>query len=319
MLFDDNLSVFLTFFIGILPVLGISTIASIFSERAGIINIGLNGTMVFGAIGYILFANLITKGREGSMWLQPFLLLVSICFGIILGLFFGYAVIKLKANQIISGIALNILAPALVWIIKISFSSTGSTDLFYYVPELAAGQQSLNNPMNFFSLKIFLLIIIAIIAFILLNKTRWGLRYKSVGENPFASDAAGISVTKIQWQAVIISSALAGLAGGICTMISWIIPDPGKFNGTIKGFGFLALAVMIMGRWKIIPSMISSTIFSLLVALGLIVPFLSIEAKKYGDLVFAIPYVATLLILIIFSKKSLAPKAAGIPYDKSVR
>lgn len=319
-MYEGSFYVFFTFFIGVLPILVISTTASIFSEKSGIINIGINGIMIFGAIGYILFAHIFSSGQKASAWTEIPLLGISTIFGIVLGLLFGYAVIKLKANQIVAGIALNILAPALVWIIRIANKAfTGSTDLSYTIPELAVGPSNLNSPFNIFSLKILLLIIVVIVAFIALNKTKWGLRYKSVGENPAASDAAGINVSKIQWQGIIISAALAGLAGGICTSISHIIPDPGKFNGTIKGFGFLALSVMIMGRWKVLLSFGAASFFAILVSLGLALPSFSTQLETVSDLVQAVPYLITLVVLIIFAKNSIGPKSAGVPYDKSQR
>lgn len=315
-----NFDIFFTYFIGIICVLGISSVAAIFSERVGIINLGVNGMICLGATGYVLFSYIFTNKGEvvGNMWLQIPLLIFSMLFGLLGALLFGLATIRLKSNQIVSGVAINILAPAITLIILSVFGNANKMPSS--VTELAvAGVAASYNSLNIFSLKVLLLIIVLVVSFVALNKTKWGLRLRSVGENPSAADAAGINVNKIKWTGVIISGILAGLAGGIFVFIKSGIAQ-NSFNGIVNGYGYLAIAIMIMGKWRVGLSSLSAIIFSIIFAFSFALPnLLPVDAKIYQPLFFALPYIMTLLILIIFSKKSFAPKALGVPYDKSQR
>ena len=318
--------------------MALSAIALIFSERAGIVNIGVNGIMVMGATFYMIFANLFSQG--GTVVLnggfQIILFALSILGGIILALLFGFAVIKLKANQIISGVALNILAPAITISVLIIFAT--AERLPYIVNELAAGNAANAELLNFFSLKVLLTILIISGAAVLLKYTRWGLRFRSVGENPQAADVAGINVNRTKWHSVLISGAIAGLAGGIYIAS---LSSGNTFKGNVEGLGFLAISIMIVGQWKVVPAIIAAAVFSILFSLGFHFKTLFPEQTDANvALIKSIPYVVTLLILIVFSKRVVnllakgfpnatifnkialqagGPKAAGEPYDKGKR
>lgn len=311
-------------------VLGLSAIALIFSERAGIINIGINGVMVMGSTFYMIFANLFTNAGITNPWMQIPLFAISVIGGILTCLLFGYAVIKLKANQIITGVALNILAPAITIVILILFGQ--AERLPFNVGELALGNAANNDPANVVSLKVILTLFIISASAVLLKYTRWGLRFKAVGENPQAADVAGINVNRVKWSSIIISGAIAGLAGGIYIAS---LSSGNIFRGNNEGLGFLAIAIMIVGQWKVMPSIIASAVFSLLFAFGY--QFKAIFPEQQDAVVAmikAIPYILTVVTLIIFSKRSAiflsrafsrisiqsgGPKAAGEPYDKSKR
>ncbi len=300
-----------------LGILAVSSIGSIISERAGIINIGINGTIIFGATVYMVFASLFSdKGNiEASPWLQIPLFIISGIFGSLFSLLHGYATIKLKANQIISGIAMNILAPAITLVILLIFGRANTMN--YYVPELSLGNNSNGELTGIISLSTFTLIVVVVISWVMLNKTKWGLRLKSVGENPQAADSVGINVNSLKWQAILISGLLTGLAGAMF-MASGRLSGGVTFKGSVQGLGFLSLAIMIVGRWKILPALLASILFAILLS----VSYNELIPKQYDSykyLLLSTPYVFTLLAMVIFGKKSIGPKAAGIPYDKTLR
>ncbi|MGL5732661.1 MAG: ABC transporter permease [Metamycoplasmataceae bacterium] len=299
-------------------ILSLASMSSIVSERVGIVNIGINGTMVFGATAYMVFASIFTAqgAIEGSAWLQVPLFIIAAIFGMMFSALHGYATIKLKSNQIISGVATNILAPALTLTVLFLFGRANS--LNYDVPRLEWGNSARHDLSSIISISTFVLIIAVIIVWIMLNKTRWGLRLRSIGENPQAADAAGINVNWFKWQGVLISGLLAGLAGALYMTSTRV--DGTSFKGSVEGLGFLALAIMIIGKWKILPAVLTSFSFSLLLGLSysfhLFVPN---EYSSYSLLFLTVPYLGTIITMIIFGKRSIGPKAAGIPYDKSLR
>ncbi|MGL4343130.1 MAG: ABC transporter permease [Metamycoplasmataceae bacterium] len=312
---------FFTFFISFFSLLSVASIAAIISERVGIINISIDGTIAIGATFYMLFAHFFSsKGTEPlNEWIQIPLFFISGFFGWLFSLLHGYATIKLKANHIVSGVALNILAPAITLLM---LTTLGTSNALPFPPiELAVGNSANYEWTNVFSLKVFVAIFIIIFFFILMNKTKWGLRVKSVGENPNASDAAGIKVNSIKWQGLMISGLLAGVAGAIFMSMAGEVNGGSTFKGTVNGYGYLALAIMIMGKWRIGLSTISTIFFSIIFSVSKIFPNLVEKdiADLYGNLLYAIPYVGTILVLMIFSKNSYAPKAAGLPFDKSKR
>ncbi|MGL5308750.1 MAG: ABC transporter permease, partial [Metamycoplasmataceae bacterium] len=296
-------------------ILALASMSSTVSERVGIINIGINGTMVFGATAYMVFASIFTAqgAIQGSAWLQIPLFLISAIAGVLFSALHGYATIKLKSNQIISGVAANILAPALTLTVLFLFGRANT--LNYSVPRLEWGNSAINDLSSIISLSTFVLIVAVIVVWIMLNKTSWGLRLKSIGENPQAADAAGINVNWFKWQGVLISGLLAGLAGALYMTSTRV--DGTSFKGSVEGLGYLALAIMIVGKWKILPAVLTSFLFALLLGLSYsFYLFVPNEYSSYSYLFLAVPYLGTLITMTIFGKKSVAPKAVGIPYDK---
>ena len=310
----SNIIILAVIYLGILSV---SSIGSIISERAGIINIGINGTIVFGATIYMIFASVFSnKGlEEASPWLQIPLFLISGLGGMIFSTLHGFATIKLKANQIISGVAMNILAPAITLVVLFVFGEANMMQ--YWAPELSLGNSSNGELTSIISLSTIVFVLIIVISIIMLNKTKWGLRLKSVGENPQAADAVGINVNSLKWQAILISGLLAGIAGAMF-MSCGRFGDGGSFKGSVQGLGFLSLAIMIVGKWKILPSLLAAILFTILLSISYSNIFPS-KYESYKYLLLAVPYVMTVVAMAVFGKKSIGPKAAGVPYDKTLR
>lgn len=309
-------------------VLGLGAIAGIFSERAGIINIGIEGIMSMGGLGYAIGGGILAKinPQATSGWLQFPLFGFAIVFGIAFSLLHGLATIKLKSDHTISGVALNILALGIaVVLLNPSMLGDNNNKIPLKVHELA-----LNYDRQYYdfekivSLKVFLFIGLVVLAYVLLNKTSWGLRFKAVGENPQAVDVAGLNVYKFKWQGMILCGIFAGVAGGVFAQSL-----QGAYSGNTLGLGFLALAVMIMGHWNVGYVVLCAVGFAFFQTIGvfaiganfrqLTMNLFKKDLGVYGPLFQTIPYAITIIALVAFSKLSPGPAAAGINYDKSKR
>ena len=308
----------------------IVALAGMFAERSGIINIALDGIMIFGSfIGavyvYLIQKNDLLTGHPQIVFLTA--MLVAAAAGALFSLLLSFSAINLKADQTIGGTALNLLAPALaLFFIKVFFMQ----DKLVMPKDI--GFVILNGDMNsvgrvFFD-KAYVSTYIAAGLFVVLSifmyKTKYGLRLRACGEHPQAADSVGINVYKMRYLGTTISGALAGMGGYI--YIATVAG--GTCEGTVAGMGFLALAIMIFGNWKPLGIALGSLLFGLLKCIGPTYSFLDIN----GDGICAlkelnmpmyfyniIPYVAVLVVLAFTSKKSRAPKAEGIPYDKGAR
>ena len=298
----------------------IVALGGMFSERSGVVNIALEGIMTMGAFTGILFLNM-TGGKMGGQ-LQLFLaILISTATGAAFAFFHAYASINMKANQTISGTALNMFAPAFAIFVarviqgvqQIQFNNTFRIES---VPVL--GRIPFLGPLLFQNTYIttYLGILILIVSTLVLYCTRFGLRLRSCGEHPQAADAAGINVYRMQYAGVLISGVLGGLGG-----LVFVVPTSTNFNADVAGYGFLALAVLIFGQWKPVRIMWASLFFGLMKAVAAAysgIPFLA--ATGIPSYVYKmIPYLATLIVLIFTSRNSQAPRASGVPYDKGQR
>lgn len=298
----------------------IVALGGMFSERSGVVNIALEGIMTMGAFTGILFLNM-TGGKMGGQ-LQLFLaILISTATGAAFAFFHAYASINMKANQTISGTALNMFAPAFAIFVarviqgvqQIQFNNTFRIES---VPVL--GKIPFLGPLLFQNTYIttYLGILILIASTLVLYRTRFGLRLRSCGEHPQAADAAGINVYRMQYAGVLISGVLGGLGG-----LVFVVPTSTNFNADVAGYGFLALAVLIFGQWKPVRIMWASLFFGLMKAVAAAysgIPFLA--ATGIPSYVYKmIPYLATLIVLIFTSRNSQAPRASGVPYDKGQR
>lgn len=300
----------------------IVALAGMFSERSGVVNIALEGIMIVGAFSGTLFIHMMQQ--SGAMSGYPMLFvafLIAIVSGMAFSFFHAFASIRMSADQTISGTALNLFAPAfaifaarsMVGVQQINFSNPFRIES---VPFL--GDIPFIGPLLFQNtyLTTYLGFLILIIAHFVLFKTSFGLRLRSAGENPQATDAAGISVPKIRYAGVLISGALAGLGGLI-----YILPITVNFNGDVAGYGFLAIAVLIFGQWKPINILFASLFFGLLKTISAAytgIPFL--YNLDIPQIIYQIiPYIATMVVLIMTSRKSEAPKALGEPFDKGKR
>lgn len=298
----------------------IVALGGLFSERSGVINIALEGTMVLGAFAGTFFIN----QMQGVMPGQPVLILamlISVATGMLISLVHAYAAINMKADQTISGTAINIFAPAFVifaaraiqGVQQVQFINQFRIDS---VPIL--GKIPVIGPMFFQNTYIttYIGVAILIVTWLVLYKTRFGLRLRACGEHPQAADSVGINVYKMRYAGVLISGALAGLGG-----LVFIIPISTNFNATVSGYGFLALAVLIFGQWKPWKIAGAALFFGLMKTISAVysgIPFLvglGIPSNIYK----MIPYIATLILLAFTGKNSQAPKAEGIPYDKGSR
>lgn len=298
----------------------IVALGGLFSERSGVINIALEGTMIIGAFCGIFFISVM----QGSMPGQAVLILgmlIAMVSGMLISLVHAYAAINMKADQTISGTAINIFAPAFV--IFVARAVQGVQQVYFVdqfridsVPVL--GKIPVIGPMLFQKTYItnYIGIAILVISWLVLYKTRFGLRLRACGEHPQAADSVGINVYKMRYAGVLISGALAGLGG-----LVFIIPVSTNFNATVSGYGFLALAVLIFGQWKPWRIAGAAFFFGLMKTISAVyssIPFL-VALGIPSNIYKMIPYIATLILLAFTGRTSQAPRAEGIPYDKGSR
>jgi len=303
----------------------ITAIGGMFTERGGVTNIGLEGLMVIGAFLGILFINKVPAEAVGGRYVLFFLgSLVAALGGVLVSFFHAIAAVKMRADQIISATAINILTPALALFLTFTLNLGQGDKLpinanpfrISEVPVLSKipfiGDLFFTNVLP----SIYVGIVILIAAYIVLYKTKFGLRLRSCGENPHAADAAGINIYRMRMTGVMISGALAGL-GGFYLILGFTI----EFDANVSGYGFLAIAVLIFGNWKPFNVALSALLFSALLTLSKGVAFFpALENLNINSNVWSmLPYVATIIVLILTSKNSLAPKAIGQIYDKGER
>ncbi len=320
----------------------IVALAGLFAERSGIINIALEGMMIFGAFIGVLTVRLLLSAGMGPSTGQILLIiaiLASSLGGMLMALLLAFASINLKADQTIGGTAINLLAPALVLflVILISKQNVLNIDSKYNPAELFMFFQTdfgfkettqLGVLGNILFNKIYPTTIYGIIIFVILSillyTTKLGLRLRACGENPQAADSLGISVVKMRYIGTIVSGALAGFGGFIYALTSAGCTS----TGDVAGLGFLALAVMIFGNWNPLFIALAALLFGSLKCISVGYPYIDFNndgeyaLKKLGispHIYRVIPYVITLIVLAFTSKKSRAPKAEGQPYDKARR
>lgn len=297
-------------------------LGGMFSERSGVINIALEGIMIMGGFASLLFINLMQDTMSGQ-WLLILAILIAMAAGAIFSMLHAYASINMKADQTISGTALNMLAPALAVFMarmiqeshvqQIEFTNTFRIDK---VPGLGDIPVLGNLFFQNTYVTTYLGVVILVIAAIVLYRTKFGLQLRACGEHPQAADAVGVDVYKMRYAGVMISGALAGLGGLI-----FVVTTSTNFNATVSGYGFLALAVLIFGQWKPYRIALAALFFGLTKTIASTyssIPFL-MSLGVTGYVYKMIPYIATLIVLIFSSKRSQAPKAEGIPYDHGAR
>ncbi|MCL1999068.1 MAG: ABC transporter permease [Turicibacter sp.] len=298
----------------------IVALGGLFSERSGIVNIALEGKMIMGAFTGVLVILTFQETLPG----QPILiiaLITSMLVGVAISFFHAYASINLQANQIISGIAINMFAPAfavytarlLLGTHNMHFSNQFRIESVPHLGDIPIiGEMFFQNTY----ITTYLGFVILAIVYIVLYKTKFGLRLRACGEHPHAADSVGVSVTKMRYSGVLISGGLAGIGGLI-----WVIPISTVFSGSVAGFGFLALAVLIFGAWRPVRVMFAAFFFGLMQAISH--SYSGIEFLRALELPAHFyrmtPFIATLIVLAFTSKNTVAPKAIGQPYDKGGR
>ena len=270
------------------------------SEHSGVINLGLEGIMVIGALGGALMMRYL--GTSSAFVMVFLVMLAAIVFGMIYSSLLGVACINFKADQTLVGTALNLLGTAAATVFV-----KGARKMFIV-------------NINGFEFNWFMLVAVLAVIFVavMLYKTKFGLRLMACGEHPQAAASVGVSVYKMRWAGVLISGALGGL-GGICYILAGV--SIWKFENGVAGFGFLALAVMIFGQWKPQRIALAALLFGLFRALSnTYVGFPALAALNLpGNVYNMMPYIVSLIVLAFTSKTSRAPKAEGIPYDKGTR
>lgn len=299
----------------------LACLAGMYSERAGVFDIGLEGKMLASA-----FAAAAVAAVTGDMWLG---LLAGVTISLLTSLLQGAAAITLMGNQLIAGVAINMLAAGLTTFLGQTWFRQGGR-----TPALGSGARF--SPIELpFAREIggipiigpiyqelisghYLLVYIAFLAVpvtaFVLFRTRFGLRLRAVGENPKAVDTAGISVTRLRYQAVIITGILCGFAGAYFS----IAQGSGFGNNMTAGKGFIALAALIFAKWRPVPAMFTCLLFGFLDALQ--IRLQNVELPLIGQVpvqaIQALPYVLTVVLLAGFIGKAVGPKAGGVPYVK---
>ena len=322
--FADILGSMIVFAVPLLLV----ALGGMFSERSGIINIALEGIMIIGALFACLTIRIFNDNGWGSdhAQLAVFIaILVAGIAGLIFSLLLAFASINLMADQTIGGTALNMFAPAfaiaLTWMIQGQGQST------IQIPSWVRFGLFNAREAGFFDIvfKKYLLlttpvaIVLLIVSVIVLYKTRFGLRLRACGEHPQAADSVGINVYKMRYAGVMMSGFLGGIGG-----LAFSLAAGSGFQSTVAGYGFLALAVMIFGNWKPVRILGVSFFFAFFKVVGSYsdrIPFLpSFTGISNASYIYQmLPYIVTMIVLIFTSKKSRAPKAEGIAYDKGSR
>lgn len=264
-----------------------------FSERSGVVNIALEGIMTIGAFTAVFFSY-----KTGSPWIG---LLGAIVAGGLFGLLLAFLSINFKANQVVVGTAINILAASLTTFLLVAiWKKPGQTDIV----------NSFSNfgPFNMFT---YLAFILVIVSYYVMFKTPFGLRMRAVGEHPKAADTLGVNVYTTRYICVTLSGILAGIGGASLSIGSLSLFK----EGMIAGKGFIALAALIFGKWNPIGAAGACLFFGFAVALEIVSSNLPIPR----EFIFAMPYILTMLAVSGLIGKSVAPAASGIPYEKGER
>ncbi len=290
-----------------------------FSEHSGVINIGLEGVMVFGALGGALVMKYLPAGSPAAVIIL-LSILAAVAFGVLMSLLLAVAAINFKADQTLIGTAMNLLGvSAATVIVKAINTAANPNDVSSTISYVNAKKAFLVNIGSFeFNWFMLLAVLLLIGSYVLLYKTRFGLRLQACGEHPQAADSVGISVSRMRYAGVMISGLLSGI-GGLVYITAGV--SEWQFEYGVAGFGFLALAVMIFGQWKPLRIGLAALLFGLFRSLSRVytgfdfLVALNIPSNVYNML----PYIISLIVLALTSKKSRAPKAEGIPYDKSSR
>lgn len=303
----------------------IIAIGGIYSERSGITNLALEGFMGMGAfIGTL--AVILTKEFFPALTSASFYIAIIFAMlgGAIYAMLHGLVCIKFKANQVISGVVMNILAIALTGFLtsqlnSVIFGKPSSKFVLdvlerFSIPGLAEIPVIGGFFKDIYPFQI-IITVIAIICWYVLYQTRYGMRLCACGDNPHAVDAGGIDVAKMRFSAVVISGALAGL-GGICFAYSISANFSSSFY---VGYGYLAIAALIFGNWKIVPTLIACILFGFARSGGYMISGLLELPSTFSDLIMTLPYILTMILLIFFSKNNHPPRALGEVYDKGKR
>ncbi|AVN60652.1 ribose ABC transporter permease [Mesoplasma entomophilum] len=291
--------------IGFFVVFTLGAISGMFSERSGVVNLGIEGFMTIGALAYVSFCFMIRKTTNNYEDLHILYLLIGAIFSMVVAGIFSLLqtlmVLKLKTDQIISGTVINLLAQGIaLFIVHIQGFGTGGTVLGSISPKLIS--------FNYFIFYAVFTLFVTVGIGLYFTFTKVGTRHIAAGENPQALDAAGVKVNKYRFICITISGAISGLAG---TMFV-ITQSLQNFNGSVQGLGFIALAIMIIGQWRVSLIVMFSIIFSIMFSIGQ-------KITGLNSLPRALPFIMSIVVMVVASKWSSPPQASGIPFDKTLR
>lgn len=303
----------------------IAALGGLFSERSGVVNIALEGLMM---IGGFASATVIVLLESTSLGTSPWIsLLAGVLAGMLVALLHAYLSINLSSDQVISGTAINIFAGGItIYLAEFIFGQQRTASFmqgFLKITVPGLSKIPFIGPMFFTNVypTVYLAFALIIASWYLLYKTPFGLRLRATGEHPHAVDSMGVSVYKMRYIGVLISGAFAGLAGGIM-----ILTQNTQYTVTsIHGTGFIALAALIFGKWKPAGLMGASLFFGFSQILSLYATPIAEQfnlpalAALPNEFYFGLPYVLTIIALVIFSGQSVGPKASGEAYDKGKR
>ena len=295
-------------------------LGAVFTERSGVTNIGLEGVMQVGAFTAII-SNLFLAPTLGNLT-TTVSVLISMIVGLLFSLLLAVSSITFRADQIIAGTALNMLAAGgTIFLVKMIFEGKGQTPMVketinrFNVPVLKdipiIGELFFQNVY----LTSYLAILAAIIGWFILFKTPFGLRLRAVGEHPLAADTMGVKVNRLRYIGVMISGALGGIGGAIFAQSISLDYS----HATISGQGFMAIAAMIFGKWNPLGMMGAAIFFGFTQSLSTIAPSLPVLKNIPQVYLYILPYVLTILAIAGFIGKSMAPKALNTPYVKGER
>lgn len=278
-------------------------LGGLISELSGVVNIGIEGMMTVGAATGVSVAYL-----TGNPWIG------FLCAGIagaLTALLHAVASISFRANQSVSGIAINLLGSgASLFIVRIVFGALNTPPVPRKLPKLFSDGSKLGvfSRLNFEMTAIIAFVLMILIWFII-TKTKWGLRITSVGEHPIVADSLGLNVYKIRYISVVVSGFLAGLGGASMTLsiLSNFVPT------AISGHGFIALTAIIFGKWKPVSVYLSCLFFGL--AQAIVIQLGGGEIFS-SQIMAMLPYLLTIIVLVLFVGRSTGPKASGVPYEK---
>ena len=291
-----------------------------FSEHSGVINLGLEGIMIMGALGGALTMRSMADNPSRLLVILA-VILVSALVGMLYSCLLAVACINFKADQTLVGTALNLLGTAGATVIVKAINTAANPDDVSSIIQYVSAKKAFTVTIGSFEFSWFMLVtaILLVASYILLYKTRFGLRLMACGEHPQAADSVGINVYKMRYAGVLISGFLGGVGG-----LAYTVAAGSGFNSDVGGYGFLALAVMIFGNWKPFPILASSLFFALFKVIAAYSSSLSFlpkfeGVKEISNFYQMLPYIVTMIVLIFTSKNSQAPKAEGVPYDKGSR
>ena len=302
-------------------VLTLVALGGMFSERSGIINIALEGIMVIGGLLGVVMINILNAAGVPVFLGILLTIIVAGIAGAAYSSLLAFSAVNLKADQTIGGTALNLLATALAVVVAKRINGNDSPKISYN----ANNNELLNNlhfsfnigplTLNWF---VVAAVIILVVSWFVLYRTRFGMRLMACGEHPQAADSVGINVYKMRWYGVLLSGFMGGIGGA-----AYIIPAVGDWNFEmgVAGMGFLALAVMIFGQWKPMGIAAAALFFAVFRAMANIFDSIAfLNALNWPKEIYnMMPFIASMVVLAFTSKKSRAPKAEGVPYDKGSR